>query len=225
MGLVFRLVELLLVLVPLAGVIFAAVKGIQAATKRSAEQSGDPAPVLPPPAESRRDAAKSQAAQWRTITRVLDEHRRIDARWLSYELDAAKLLDFPVMTDMRDPLTMGFHRAKLRADLLRPGKAEDLLDDPDVARQYLEAVETYVTAFNAAESEAVRRRRSDFSREGQQRLARAQSLLRVAADAAATPQERDHAYSLARTELEGLVVLPDSTRAEIERGIAGEIDG
>ena len=80
------------------------------------------------------------------------------------------------------------------------------------------------TAFDAAEDEAVRRRRSDFSEESQQRLARAQSLLRVAADAAATPQERDHAYDLARSELDGLVVLPDRTRAEIERGIAGEID-
>jgi hypothetical protein len=43
-----------------------------------------------------------------------------------YELDAAKLLDFPRITDMRDPLTMRFQRAKLRADLLRPNTAEDL---------------------------------------------------------------------------------------------------
>ena len=61
---------------------------------------------------------------------MLDEHSRTDSRWLDYELDPAKLLDFPAMTDMRDPLTVAFHRAKLRADLLRPGKAEDLLDDP-----------------------------------------------------------------------------------------------
>ncbi len=225
MGLICRLVELLLVLVPLVGVIFAAVKGISAASKRSAERNGELPPTEPGPAQPRIPSAKNQAAQWRTITRVLDEHRRTDTRWLSYELDAAKLLDFPVMTDMRDPLTVAFHRAKLRADLLRPGKAEDLLDDPDAARQYLDAVEAYVTAFNAAETEAVRRRRSDFSREGQQRLARAQSLLRVAADAAATPQERERAYALARTELDGLVVLPDGTRAALERGIAGEIGG
>ena len=217
---IFRLVELLLVLVPLAGAIYAAVRGISAMSRRQGQSPAEP--VAEP---AHRDAPKSQAAQWRTITRVLDEHTRTDSRWLEYELDAAKLLDFPTMTDMRDPLTVAFHRAKLRADLLRPGKAEDLLDDPGAARQYLDAVETYVTAFDAAENEAARRRRSDFSKEGQQRLARAQSLLRVAADAAATPQERDHAYALARTELEGLVVLPDRTRAEIERGIAGEIGG
>lgn len=82
-----------------------------------------------------------------------------------------------------------------------------------------------MTAFNAAEAEAIRRRRNDFSREEQQRLSRAQSLLRVASDTAATPQERGHAYEVARKELDGLIVLPDSTRAAIERGVAGEIDG
>ena len=77
------------------------------------------------------------------------------------------------MTDMSNPLTIGFHKAKLRADFLRPGEAEDLLDDRDAAGQYLSAVEEYVTAFNIAEAEAQRRRRSDFSPGGQQRIARA----------------------------------------------------
>lgn len=218
-GMIFRLAELMLVLVPLAGAIYAIVRGVSAASRRHGGTHAEPAAENAP-----RDAPKSQAAQWRTISRVLDEHSRTDSRWLDYELDAARLLDFPAMTDMRDPLTVAFHRAKLRADLLRPGKAEDLLDDPGAAREYLDAVEAYVTAFDAAETEAVRRKRSDFSRADQQRLARAQSLLRVAADRGATPQEREHAYDLARGELDGLVVLPDRTRAALERGIAGELD-
>lgn len=82
-----------------------------------------------------------------------------------------------------------------------------------------------MTAFNAAEAEATRKGRSDFSREERQRLARAQSLLRVAADPSATQQERQRAYGLARTELDGLIVLPGGTRTSIERGIAGELDG
>ncbi|HNA51940.1 MAG TPA: hypothetical protein PK594_13900, partial [Mycobacterium sp.] len=102
MGLIIRLVELLLVLVPLVGVILAVVKGISAATKRSAERDGELPSADGYPVQPRILAAKSQAAQWRTITRVLDEHHRTDSRWLSYELDAAKLLDFPAMTDMRD---------------------------------------------------------------------------------------------------------------------------
>jgi hypothetical protein len=125
---------------------------------------------------------------------------------------------------MRDPLTVGFHKAKLRADLLRPVKAEDLLDDRDAADQYRAAVEDYVTAFDVAEAEAMRRRRSDFSREGQQRIARAQSLLRVASDPAAAAQERQRAFDLARKELDGLIVLPSTTRASIERGISGQLE-
>jgi len=208
MGLLLvRLVELLIVVVPVIGLGFAGYKALSAARGRQA-----PTP-------------NSQAAQWRSISRTVAEHDRTDTRWLDYELDIGKLLDFPLMTDMANPLTERFHRAKLRADLLRPAKPEDLLEDPEAARQYLDAVENYVTAFNVAESEAIRRRRSDFTKEQQQRLTRARSALRVAVDSAATPQERDRAYALACRELDGLVVLPERARAAIERGIAGELGG
>ena len=79
-----------------------------------------------PDAATTAGAGNNQAAQWRSLRRVIEEHNRTDARWLEYEIDVAKLLDFPLMTDMRDPLTVGFHKAKLRADFLRPVKAEDL---------------------------------------------------------------------------------------------------
>jgi hypothetical protein len=46
----------------------------------------------------------------------------------------------------------------------------------------------------------------------------------VAADGAATADERRNAYSKAQRELDGLIVLPAVTRAGIERGIAGEIE-
>jgi hypothetical protein len=212
-GLLFRLAELLLVLVPLAGVIIAAVKAFSA-NKRPGEESRDPDRTI-----------SNQAVQWRSLTRVVREHDRTDTRWLDYELDYAKLLDFPLMTDMRDPLTIGFHKAKLRADFLRPAKAEDLLEDRDAAARYQAAVEDYVTAFNIAEAEAKRRRRNDFSHDGQQRIARAQNLLRVASDSAATPQERQNAYDRARRELDGLIVLPATTQTSIERGISGQLDG
>jgi hypothetical protein len=219
-GLVFRLVELLILILPLVGMFYAGFRAFSSFTKRLREAPADPVPNDPAPTKQ-----KPGSEAWRAIRRAVDAHEQTDARWLQYELDAAKLLDFPVMTDMRDPLTTGFHKAKLRAEFHKPVRAEDLLDDADAARQYLDAVESYVTAFNAAEAEAMRRRRRDFSREEQQRLARAQSLLRVASDNAATPQERARAYDLARNELDGLIVLPGNTRASLERGIAGEIDG
>ncbi|BCQ08919.1 hypothetical protein JMUB5695_02358 [Mycobacterium heckeshornense] len=224
MGVLFRLAEFLLVLLPLAGMIVAGVKALLAAQRRRMGPGGLDR-VDRPDAVSMGRANGSPAAQWGSIKRVVEEHRRTDARWLEYELDVAKLLDYPLITDMRDPLTIAFHKAKLRADFLRPTKAEDLLDDREAAAQYFAAVEEYVTAFNAAEAEAVRRRRNDFSQEGQQRIARARTLMRVASDPSATAHERQHAYELARKELDGLIVLPSATRASLERGICGAIDG
>jgi hypothetical protein len=213
-GLLIRLVELLIVIVPLIGVIIAGVRAVS----RARERQGDfPADEVP-----RRGG--DQTAQWQAIKRTIREHDRTETRWLDYELDVGKLLDYPLMTDMREPLTQRFHRARLRTDFLRPADAADLLGDADVARQYRDAVEEYVTAFDVAESEAIRRRQSDFSRADQQRLGRAKRALRIASDAAATPQERERAFDVARGELDGLIVLPERTRVAIERGIAGELD-
>jgi hypothetical protein len=214
--LLVRLVELLIVVVPIIGLGFAGVKAISAARGRhpqEADAGGAPS------------TATSRAAQWRAITRTIKEHDRTDTRWLDYELDIGKLLDFPLMTDMRNPLTERFHRAKLRADLLRPAKGEDLLDDSDAAHEYRDAVENYATAFDVAESEAIRKRRNEFTKPEQQRLTRARSALRVAVDAGATQQERERAYAVAARELDGLIVLPARSRAAIERGIRGELDG
>jgi hypothetical protein len=218
MGLLLvRLVELLIVLVPVIGLGMAGYKAFSAARGRQVQRDDEPDTRMAAPSNNR-------AAQRRAISRTVREHDRTDIRWLDYEIDIGKLLDFPLMTDMRNPLTERFHRGKLRADLLRPAKAEDLLDDSDAAREYLDAVEEYVTAFDVAESEAIRRRRSDFTKEQQQRLSRARSALRIAVDAGATPQEREQAYALASRELDGLVVLPERARTAIERGIVGELD-
>ena len=214
MGLVIRLVELLIVIVPLVGVIYAGIKAVAKVRERTEDAPTD---------ESPQGAKRNQAAQWQAIMRTAKEHNRTDTRWLDYELDVSKLLDYPLMTDMSEQATQRFHRAKLRADLVRPADLGDLLGDSDAARQYLDAVEEYVTAFDVAEAEAFRRRRSGFSKEEQQRLSRAHSALRIASDAAATPKERERAYDVARGELDGLIVLPERTRAAIERGIAGEL--
>ena len=219
MGLLLvRLVELLIVVVPVVGLGIAGMKAISAARGRPTQGRAESDTGAP-------ESPNSRAAHWRAITRTIKEHDRTDTRWLDYELDMGKLLDFPLMTDMRNPLTERFHRAKLRADLLRPAKAEDLLEDAEAAREYLDAVENYATAFDVAESEAMRRRRNDFSKPEQQRLSRARSALRVAVDAGATQQERERAYAVASRELDGLLVLPERARAAIERGILGELDG
>jgi hypothetical protein len=100
------LVEFLIVIVPLVGVIIAAIRAISSASRRRGEAASEASLDNLAVVESRGATIGNQAAQWRAITRVLDEHDRTDARWLEY----AKLLDFPVMIDMRDPLTTRFKR-------------------------------------------------------------------------------------------------------------------
>ena len=213
---------------PLGGMIGGGLKAVAAANERRAERRLERYRIKQQTKIAMAEAAArgwdNDATQKREMAKVIDQHNRTDARWLDYEVDVAKLLDFPMMTDMRDPFTMGFHKARQRADLLRPDKIDDLVGDRDAQLEYRDAVHDYVSAFDVAEAEAIRRRRSDFSSEDQQRLARAQSLLRLAGDGAATPQERQNAYAKAQKELDGLLVLPATTRASIEQKIAGEIE-
>lgn len=213
---------------PLGGMIGAGVRAVAAANERRAERRLERYRIKQQTkiavAEAAGRARNNDAAYRRELRKVVEQHSQTDARWLDYEIDVARLLDFPLMTDMRNPLTMEFHKAKRRADLLRPDKIEELDGDRDAQLEYRDAVHEYVTAFDVAESEAVRLRRSGFSDEDQQRIARAQHLLRLADDDAATPQERQSAYARARTELDGILVLPPATRAAIERRIAGEIE-
>jgi hypothetical protein len=213
---------------PLSGVIGGGLRAIAAANERRAERRLERYRIKQQAkiavAEASGRARGNEAANRREMTRVIEQHNRTDARWLDYEMDIAKLLDFPMMTDMRDPLTIAFHKARHRADMLRPDKIDDILGDRGAQLDYRDAVGEYVTAFDIAEAEALRKRRSDFSAEAQQRLERARHLLRLATDGAATPQERENAYSKATRELDGLIVLPARTRASIERRIAGEIE-
>ena len=213
---------------PLGGVIGGGVRAVAAANERRAlrrlERYRIKQQTKVALAEESGRALTNEAGYKREMTKVLERHDRTDARWLDYEIDIAKLLDFPLMTDMRDPLTIAFHKARSHADWLRPDSVDDILGDRNTQLEYRDAVGEYVAAFDVAESEAIRRRRSDFSAEAQERLARAQNLLRLASDGGATPQERQSAYARAQKELDGLIVLPATTRASIERKIAGEIE-
>jgi hypothetical protein len=213
---------------PLGGAIGTGIRAIAAANERRAERRLEryrlkqQAKIAVAEASGR--ARTNEESSRRELAKLIGAHDRADARWFDYELDIAKLLDFPLMTDMRDPLTMSFHRAKQRADLLRPERPDDLVGDRGAQLEYRDAVHEYISAFEIAEAEAIRRRRSHFSEDEQQRLARAQNLLHLAQDEAATLEERQNAYARARKELDGLIVLPARARASIERRIAGQIE-
>ncbi|MGO9385704.1 MAG: hypothetical protein ACLP4W_27375 [Mycobacterium sp.] len=213
---------------PLAGAIGTGIRAVAAANERRAERRLEryrlkqQAKIAAAEASAR--VRNNKESSRRELAKLIASHDRTDARWFGYEVDIAKLLDFPMMTNMRDPLTIAFHKAKQRADLLRPERPDDLVGDRAAQLEYRDAVHEYISAFEIAEAEAIRRRRSDFSADDQQRLARAQHLLHLAQDEAATLEERQNAYARASKELDGLIALPAPARASIERRIAGQIE-
>jgi hypothetical protein len=213
---------------PLGGIIGGGIRAVAAANERRAERRLERYRIKQQTkvavAQASGRAKVDEATSRRELTKLLGHHDRIDARWLDYEMDVAKLLDFPMMTDMRQPFTVAFHKSRSRADLLRPASVDDAIGDRGTQLDYRDAVHDYASAFDVAEAEAIRRRRSDFSVEDRERIERAQRLLRLASDEAATHDERRSAYAKARHELDGLVVLPAITRAGIERRIVGEIE-
>ncbi|MFV0373693.1 hypothetical protein, partial [Microbacterium sp.] len=142
------------------------------------------------------------------LAKLFRAHDEVTRRWLQYELDVAKLIAFPAMSDGRQPLTAAFLRAKKVADGLRPASAEAGVS-ADAVAEYRAAVTDYEVAFDVAEREARRLKDADFSETERRRLRTAQQLLATAVDQTATPPERLLAYRRARAELDGLIALSD----------------
>ncbi|EMY34328.1 hypothetical protein D477_010266 [Arthrobacter crystallopoietes BAB-32] len=171
----------------------------------------------------RRDSAAAWLDQLRRDTAaVMADHDAVNARWLEYELDVAKLIDYPMMSDVREPLTVEFLRAKRAADGLRPQQAEDI-STTERLQEYRDAVRTFEVAFEIAEREARRIKDQHFTGPERQRLNTARRLLTMAVDRAGTPAERQLAYRRARKELDGLLALPPEAVAALERRVAPEL--
>lgn len=156
------------------------------------------------------------------LERLFAQHDEITARWLDYELDVAKLIAFPAMSDGRRPLTADFLRAKRAADGIRPPLASAKLSSEDLAA-YRDAVAEYGVKFDIAEQDARRVRDTGFTDEERRRLDRAEQLLRTAVDKSATAAERQVAYRRVRNELDGLIVLSPDAVTILESKVAPEL--
>lgn len=185
------------------------VKAVQAAARTA------PVPVVP--------AARpmSHAEQ---LEKLFAAHDDVTRRWLDYELDVAKLIAFPAMSDGRQPLTAAFLRARKMADGLRPASAKAKITPTQLA-EYRSAVTDYEVAFDVAERDARRVRDSSFTETERKRLDTAKQLLSVAVDQAATAAERQVAYRRVRQELDGLIALPEGAIEVLEKKVALELTG
>jgi hypothetical protein len=156
------------------------------------------------------------------LERLFAAHDAVTARWLEYELDVAKIIAFPAMSDGRQPLTAAFLRAKRIADGLRPASAKARLSKDQLA-EYRNAVADFEVAFDVAERDARRINDSSFTEVERKRLDTAKQLLSVAIDQAATPAERQLAYRRVRQELDGLISLSDEAIEVLETKVALEL--
>ena len=157
------------------------------------------------------------------LTKLFAVHDDVTARWLEYELDVARMIAFPTMSDGRQPLTAAFLRAKKVADRLRPASA-DVRVSADQVAEYRTAVTDYEVAFDLAERDARRVRDSQFTDTERKRLATAQQLLSVALDQSATPAERQLAYRRVREEVDGLLALSDEAVEILENKVALQLE-
>ncbi|MFV0533265.1 MAG: hypothetical protein ACK5MR_06400 [Cumulibacter sp.] len=209
------------------GVISTAINRLEAMNERRAERAQEryrlKQEVRLAKVQAQGAALERGATRTREVRALMRQHQETIDEWAAYELDPARMLEYPVMADVRDPLVSAFHHAMLTADGLRPGSAEDLTDRDDVT-QYRDAVHTLQTAFRAAEAEALRRGFGDFDAADQAHLNRARKLFGLAADEGASAQERTQALGRGRDEINGIVVLPRRGMAALERKVAGAIE-
>ncbi len=99
-------------------------------------------------------AAQAEQATQTEVLRLEEAHDAVNRRWLEYELDVGKLIDFPVMSDVREPLTVAFLRAKREADGLRPDAPGDITTAARLS-EYRAAVRSFErqTAYKRARRE------------------------------------------------------------------------
>lgn len=171
---------------------------------------------------ARAEPAVAETTQVR-LERLFAEHDAVTARWLDYELDVAKLIAYPAMSDGRQPLTAAFLRAKREADSLRPASAKAKLPESALV-EYRTAVNDYEVAFDVAERDARRVKDSTFTDAERKRFEVVKQLLTVAVDQAATPAERQVAYRRVREELNGLISLSDGAIEVLESKVALELE-
>jgi hypothetical protein len=79
-----------------------------------------------------------------TFGSIAAEHKLLDARGLSYEVDPRLQFDFPAMPDPAEPATAAMSRARRNAEEARPG------GNPSSHRSAVAAFDHALTAAEAA---------------------------------------------------------------------------
>jgi carbonic anhydrase/acetyltransferase-like protein (isoleucine patch superfamily) len=118
----------------------------------------------------------------------------------SYETDITKIIQYPVMTDRKDPYT--------RAMVSAYNKAKRYLREPE-SKVFQDAVADLEEAFLTAESNARQLAATLLSDADKKRTEKAKDLFRVAANEASSEQEKKAAFVQGFKQLEGVLAVPE----------------
>lgn len=147
---------------------------------------------------------------------LMKRHDSVRSQWASYELDPLKMLDYPMLADMREQHTVDLHLALRKANNLRPVDVKSVLHTEANNSDYENAVTELEHIFHIAETEAKRIQWSKFSNDEQKRLKTARAMLNFILDESGSEFERQTAYKRLHKEIAGLITLPAITLTEIE---------
>ena len=160
------------------------------------------------PAWTRRRSAKRfardlTAAARKTLNAVVLESA-------SYETDLAKQIDYPIMTDVSEPLVGTYIREMRTVQELDRA----LGDAPtvDEAKAFSEAAAHLDVSFKAAVARAEKVRWSSFTAEERKRLKDARTALAVIQDSSTTAEQRNAQYKRITRLLEGLIALTEPVK-------------
>lgn len=168
------------------------------------------------------EAVKSEAMNTSGILSNLNIRiAEIKKQWAEYELDLVKILAYPTVTNMSLPATSDFHKAMRQVKVLMPEGIPAFTASLSVLS---DAVLDLEHKFDVMISEAKRSKWSSFSDDERISLKTAQNLLSIAINEASTPNERQIAYKRLMKEVEGIIVLPEKSIAELEAKISLAID-
>jgi hypothetical protein len=142
-----------------------------------------------------------------------NERKRLDnieQKYAEYEKDIVKVIKYPIMTDLTNAYTAGFHSA------LR--KTQRFFDEGDM-QAYKDSLDTLEDAFHIAESNARKISLSQLMPDERNKVTDARQMLAVAIDGASSETEKKNAFKGAMRKLEGIVAVPDAAVTSLRQQI------
>lgn len=161
------------------------------------------APALTRRRSAKRFARDLTAAARKTLNAVVLESA-------SYETDLAKQIDYPLMTDVSEPLVGTYIREMRTVQEL--DHALGTAPTVDEAKAFSEAAAHLDVSFKAAVARAEKVRWSSFTAEERKRLKDARTALAVIQDSSTTAEQRNAQYKRITRLLEGLIALTEPVK-------------